>query len=174
MTLEEFKSRWPELAGFIACAVLSGGSLTALLILPPDTAFRYVAAANAVLSIGTGGLVSFVFYYLVNARSERRRRTLLHGSVARSYREAKEHIAWAILHASQKGGRNDLEADVDTHAKVMTVAGFKALFEGGRQSHEGFYAFTNQMSDRTPEFDEIILSLRAISRAAERLTDTMS
>jgi hypothetical protein len=41
---------------------------------------------------------------------------------------------------------------------------FKANFEDGRKASEGFYAFENQMQQRTPEFDEIILNFELIER----------
>jgi len=45
------------------------------------------------------------------------------------------------------------------------------MFEGGRQADEGYYAFQNEMSERTPEFDEIVFNLKTIGRAATRLVD---
>ncbi len=45
------------------------------------------------------------------------------------------------------------------------------MFKDGRESNEGYYAFQNEMSSRTPEYDEIVFNLNVIARAAERLID---
>jgi hypothetical protein len=132
---------------------------------------QYAPAFNAALSIGTSGIVAFTFYYVVDERLERRRLLLVRQGALRAYRDAKHNIAIAIIHASNKGGRHDLAADLDTIDKVLTTAGFKELFENGREADEGFYAFQNQMSDRTPEFDEILFNLKSMARAFERLVD---
>jgi hypothetical protein len=132
---------------------------------------RYAALLSTLASVGTGGLVSFGFYYLVNVRLERRRRSVLRASVHGTYREAKRNIALAVIHASQKGGRKDLSADSKTVDDVLTTEGFRRTFEGGQEGHEGYYAFQNQMDSRTPEYDEIVFNLKIIARAADRLID---
>ncbi|MDQ2860585.1 MAG: hypothetical protein M3T55_07655 [Pseudomonadota bacterium] len=151
------------------------GLFTASLTLPFAIlslgAAKYAATFNAALSIGTGGIVSFLFYYLVNGRLERKRRNLLRGSVQGIYREAKYNIVLAVINASQKGGRMDLSADLTTIEQALTTQGFKSLFEGGHEGDEGYYAFQNEMSSRTPEYDEVVFNLKVIARAAERLID---
>ena len=133
----------------------------------------YSPALNASLSIGTGGMVAFIFYYAVNERIERRRReTVRHGAL-RTYRDAKRNIAVALIHSSQRGGRRDLSADHDTIEKIMTISGFEELFKDGREANEGFYAFKNQMHERTFEYDEIIFNLKSIGRACERIIDSV-
>jgi hypothetical protein len=166
-----FIRRWPELLGLLFFLCLLAGAL--ILPLVSDTFGKpsYAPAFGAALSIGTGGVVSFLFYYLVNERLERRRRRLLRSSVQGAYREAKRNIVLAVIHASQKGGRRDLSANFETIDKALTVPGFRSLFEGGRESDEGFYAFMNQMSCHTPEYGEIVFNLKVIVRAAERLID---
>src|SRR3546814_6512197 len=67
---------------------------------------------------------------------------------------------------------SDLSADTETIAATLQPSEFRRLFEKGREGHEGFYAFQNQMSERTPEFDEIIFNFRSIGRAFDRLVDT--
>lgn len=163
--------RWPEAVGFIFFLGLSAVPLALLLAPPSPETAKYAPALNTALSIGTGGLVSFLFYYLVNERLELRRRNLLRSSVSGTYREAKSNIAWAVIHASQKGGRTDLCADSATVDRALTVEGFRSLFEGGRQANEGYYAFQNEMSSNTPEYDEIVFNLKVIARASERLID---
>ena len=165
------RTRWPEA---VAVAVLTAAfviSLTLPLMVPELGTAKYAAAFNAVLSIATGGLVSFSFYYIVNERLERHRRRLIRASLEKTYVEAKRHIAYAIIHASRRGGRSDLSASSDMVDAVLTVSGFKRLFDGGREADEGFYAFENEMSYPNPEFDEIIFSLRTLARASERLID---
>jgi hypothetical protein len=76
-----------------------------------------------------------------------------------------------VIYASQRGGRRDLSADSATIEQALTIRGFKSLFEGGRESDEGYYAFGNEMSSRTPKYDEIVFNLKVIVRATERLID---
>lgn len=169
--LSRLGRRWPELAAIAVFVGLSAASLILPFASPSLGADKYAPAFNAALSIGTGGIVSFLFYYLVNERLARRRRNLLRGSVQGTYREAKRNIALAVIHASQKGGRTDLSADFETIEHALTIPGFKSLFKDGRESNEGYYAFQNEMSSRTPEYDEIVFNLKVIARAAERLID---
>jgi hypothetical protein len=163
--------RWPELAAMVFFVALSATSLILPFACPSLAVGRAAAAFNAALSIGTGGLVSFLFYYLVSERLERRRRKLLVGGVQGTYRNAKWNIALAVIHASQKGGRKDLSANSETIERALTPSGFKSLFMGGREGDEGYYAFENEMSSRTPEYDQIVFNLKIIARASERLTD---
>lgn len=163
--------RWFE----IIAIVFFAGLCAASQILPheiPGFAVEYAAGFNAMLSIGTSGLASFLFYYLVSEGLERRRRNFLRTSIESTYRDAKRNIASAIIHASRKGGRSDLTANNETVEKALTPAGFKSLFEGGREANEGYYAFQNEMSSHTYEYDEIVFNLRIIARAAERLVDS--
>lgn len=165
------RTRWPEAVtiAFLAAAFII--SLTLPLMVPDLGTTKYAAAFNAVLSMATGGLVSFTFYYIVNERLERHRRRLIRKSLEKTYVEAKRHIAYAILHASRRGGRTDLNASSDMVEAVLTVSGFRRLFDGGREADEGFYAFQNEMSYPNTEFDEILFNLKSIARASERLID---
>ncbi|MCB9965764.1 MAG: hypothetical protein H6855_06755 [Rhodospirillales bacterium] len=138
------------------------------LIYFPD---NFTAPLNACLSIGTGGIVSFIFYYGVTKRLENSKHNIIKMGALRAYQDAKYNIAIAIIHASQKGGRKDLQADTATINAVLSVKGFKALFRGGREYNEGYYAFINQMSEKTPEFEEIIFNLKIINRAIQRIVD---
>lgn len=159
---------WFLLATFLALTI---GSLFLPIWRQEFVGARYSPTLNATLSIGTGGLTSLVFYYVMTERLERRRRRLIRDGLRSTYSEAKRNIAFAVVHASQKGGRKDLQADSDTIDRVLTVEGFRELFERGSQGDEGFYAFENQMSDPTPEYDEVIFNLKIISRALERVVD---
>lgn len=115
------------------------------------------------LSISTGGLVSFFFYWLVVFTPEQRKRQTIKSNLFRMYQMIKEDIAYQVVFASIKGGRTDLTADVNTISKLLTTTGFREAFEGGREGDEGFYAFENQMSNLTPEFQEIIINLEMLS-----------
>lgn len=165
------KRRWLEWTSLLCFALLTSGSLAALSVSPTDQVSRYAPALNVALAIGTSGIVAFIFYYVVSERIEVRRRDLVKQVALRSYRNAKHDIALAVIQASRKGGRTDLIADHSTIERVLTVDGFRALFDGGREADEGFYAFQNQMSDPTPEYDEIVLNLQIIGRAVDRLID---
>lgn len=165
------KRRWPEWTALFCFALLTGGSVAALSVFPNDQVSRYAPALNVALAIGTSGVVAFIFYYVVSERIEVRRRDLVKQGALRSYRNAKRDIALAVIQASWKGGRTDLIADQTTIERALTVDGFKALFDWGREADEGFYAFQNQMSDPTPEYDEIVLNLQIIGRAVDRLID---
>lgn len=165
------KRGWVEGIIFLLFAVLAVGAVLAPLLSPPLAVSKYAPAFGAALSIGTSGIVAFIFYYVVNARLERRKRELVRKGALQTYRDAKHNIAIAIIHASEKGGREDLSANSETIDQVLTISGFKKLFEGGKEAHEGFYAFQNQMSENTPEYDEIIFNLKIIGRAFDRLID---
>jgi hypothetical protein len=97
-----------------------------------------------------GGLVSFLFYYLVVHLPEARKKSFIKTNLQYLYLRIKKDILQAVVHASMKGGRADLSSDYETIEKLMTPAGFKAAFEDGREANEGFYAFENQMDDDTP------------------------
>ena len=169
--LQSLIRKLPQWATLTVFALMT---LIALFLPLTDKRFAtsdYAPLFNALVSIGTGGLVSFTFYYVVNTSVDRHRRNLARNNVREVYRDAKRNIAYAVIHASQKGGRRDLVADSETVEKLLSTHGFKAMFEGGRQGDEGYYAFENQMSDATPEYDEIVFNLKVVSRAAERLID---
>lgn len=163
--------RWPEFLVLGLFIFLAAFASLGPLLCSALAASEYVPAFNVALSIGTSGIVAFVFFYVVNERLDRRRRELVRQGALRAYRDAKHNIVVAIIHASQKGGRKDLHADTDTIPLALTPAGFRALIGNGRNADEGFYAFENQMSERTPEFDEIIFNLRSMGRAFDRLVD---
>jgi hypothetical protein len=169
--MEWLTRQGPELLGFALFLALAAASLILPLISPALGSTKYAPAFNAALSIGTGGLVSFAFYYLVNQRLEHRRRKLLRDSLRRTYHNAKHDIVLAVILASRKGGRSDLVANSETINKALTISGFRSLFAAGHEADEGFYAFENQMSDKTYEFDEIVFNLKTIARAASRLID---
>lgn len=169
--LRIIRHRWPEWIVMLLFIFLAVGALVAPLKCKVLADAQYAPALNAALSIGTSGTAAFIFYYIVSERLERKKRELVREGALRAYRNAKRIIALAIIHASQKGGRDDLSSDSDTIDEVLTIDGFKKLFEGGREAHEGFYAFQNQMSDQTPEYDEIVFNLKIIGRAFDRLID---
>lgn len=80
------------------------------------------------------------------------------------YRVIKKNILYQVVFASIKGGRSDLQTDLDTIDNLMRPEAFKEAFSGGREANEGFYAFENQMSGDTPEFREIILNFEMLAK----------
>ena len=121
-------------------------------------------AFNVGASVVTGLLVSFLVYRLVEVLPEQRRQRLLKDNLRFVYRDLKRDILGEVAAASIKGGRSDLSETYDDTDKLMYVNAFRAAFDGGREAHEGFYAFENQMDERTPEFEEIVLKLKMLSR----------
>lgn len=122
----------------------------------------------------TGGLVSFLFYFLVVHLPAVRRKSIIKRNLLRMYRNIKEDILWSVVHASIKGGRHDLSPDSDTIDELMSPEGFKNAFKEGREADEGFYAFENQMSDDTPEFRNIVSNLQMLSKQIEFLLHNYS
>tara|TARA_R100000935_G_scaffold25798_1_gene45629 strand:+ start:2178 stop:2867 length:690 start_codon:yes stop_codon:yes gene_type:complete len=119
------------------------------------------------INLLTGGLVSFFFYWLVVYVPERRKRLIIKNSFSKFYREIKRDILLEIIFASQKGGRRDLSADLDTIDGLMTIDGFKNAFKDGREADEGYYAFQNHMNTDTPEFRQIIINLEMLAKQIE-------
>lgn len=133
------------------------------LVKPNWWADAFAVAVNII----AGGLVSFFFYWLVVYVPEQRKRGLIKDNVTRMYRDIKEDILYQVVFASIKGGRRDLQADSETIARLMKPDGFKEAFQGGREAHEGFYAFENQMDGDTPEFRAIIMNLEMLAKQIE-------
>lgn len=125
----------------------------------------FAVAANLL----AGGLVSFLFYFLVVHLPERRKKAIIKTNLQRLYRTLKHDILLSVVLASIKGGRHDLSADTETLEKLMSPEGFKEAFAKGREADEGFYAFENQMSDNTWEFRQIVLSLQMLSKQIDYL-----
>jgi hypothetical protein len=115
----------------------------------------------------TGGLISFLFYFLVVYIPESRKRRMIKSNLRKWYSALKKDILLQVLFASQQGGREDLSTDDDTVERLLTIDGFKATFEGGREAHEGFNAFRNYMSEETLEYREIALNFRILSKQIE-------
>lgn len=126
----------------------------------PDT---FAIAVNLL----TGGVISFLFYFLVVFLPERRKKSIIKSNLRKFYRNIKQDILWQVIFASIRGGRSDLTTSVQEVDRLMDIEHFKATFEGGKEANEGFYAFENQMSDDTHEFRAIILSLRVLSKQIE-------
>lgn len=120
------------------------------------------------------GITSFLFYFLVVYVPERRRKKTIKSNLLQIYRDIKRDILQQVIHASIKGGRSDLEASCEEIERLMDPNEFRATFRDGREGHEGFYAFMNQMSDNTPEFQEIILNLKMLSKQIEFVIHNLS
>jgi hypothetical protein len=114
-----------------------------------------------------GSLVSFLFYYLVVGLPESRKRQVIKTNLIKTYNSIKTEIIWQIVFASREGGRHDLETSSDFVESLLDLKKFKEVFGNGRESNEGYYAFQNQMSEQTPQFDEIILSLNYLQKQIE-------
>ena len=121
-----------------------------------------------------GGLVSFLFYYLVVHLPEHRKKSIIKANLLKMYRSIKESILLEVVQASIKGGRRDLTANSETIEKLMLPEGFKGAFKDGREANEGFYAFENQMKYDTPEFRQIVLNLEMLSKQIEFLLHNYS
>jgi hypothetical protein len=115
----------------------------------------------------TGGLVSFLFYYLVVSLPESRKKAIIKANLKKIYKSIKLDILLAIVHASIKGDRRDLIPNSEFIESLTSPDAFKKSFDGGRLGDEGFYAFENQMSDETPEFRQIVQSLTMLSKQIE-------
>lgn len=111
-----------------------------------------------------GGLVSFIFYFLVVWVPERRKRKAIKNDFRKFYRDLKEDIAVQIIFASQRGGRKDLHVDGRTEKRLLTVDGFREAFDGGREADEGFYAFSNGLDEGGGEFQEIQWLLKMLAK----------
>lgn len=118
-------------------------------------------------SVLTGGLVSFFFYWLVVYVPDQRKRRIIKDNLSRMYRGIKKDMLYAVVFASRKGGRCDLQPDMETIERLMAPEGFREAFDGGREADEGFYAFENEMSDNTPEFQQILLYLEMLAKQIE-------
>lgn len=150
---------WPW---FVVNLVLLTTLVFVDVTLPPK-ALWWRTSYSLLASALTGGLVSFFFYWLVVYLPEKRKRQVIKHNLSKMYHRIKRDILFQVVFASQKGGRNDLRADTDTIAELMTIDGFKSAFKDGREADEGFYAFENQMSDDTHELQQILLNLELLT-----------
>ncbi|TRB19689.1 hypothetical protein [Rhizobium rhizogenes] len=158
------------LGGVLVCFTLNVAIFVGLMVFhftpfakPIWWADVFAVAVNLI----AGGLVSFFFYWLVVYLPEQRKRRVIKDNLMQMYRAIKESILYQVVFASVKGGRTDLDPDLEAIEKLMTPEGFKEAFAGGREAEEGFYAFLNQMKDETPEFREILKNLEMLARQIE-------
>lgn len=115
-------------------------------------------------SILTGGIISFLFYFLVVLVPANRKKSIIKTNLTKMYRSIKRDILWQIVFASVKGGRTDLSTSIEDVDNLLSIDAFKAAFAHGREADEGFYAFENQISHETYEFREIVLNLQVLSK----------
>jgi hypothetical protein len=146
---------------FVGYLVLAGHDFFNLRLTHEDWWNKFYAISSAFL---VGGLVSFLFYFLVVFVPEWKKRRVIKSNLKAVYADIKRDILLQIIFASRKGGRTDLSADSETVNRLLTIDGFKSAFQKGREADEGFYAFQNYMSDDVPEYREILLSLHVLSR----------
>ena len=114
-----------------------------------------------------GILVSFVFYFLVVHLPEKQRRNRLRRNFLKFYLSLKEGLIWEIIFSSQSAGRRDLNATQEQVDLLMDVKAFRNCFSGGRESHEGWYAFMNHMTQDSPQFRDIVLLLSQLRMQVE-------
>lgn len=114
--------------------------------------------------LSTGALVSFSVYLLVVWYPERKKRRVVKDHFREFYRDVKKDLAVQVIFASQKGGRKDLHVDGHTEKKLLTVDGFKEVFDGGSEADEGFYAFCNGVTEDGQEFREITWVLKMLAK----------
>ena len=111
-----------------------------------------------------GGIVSFLFYFVVVYLPERRRRNVIKYNLKKIYAEVKEDILRMIIGASIEGGRRDLDMGWETLDRLKTFDGFRAAFEEGRESNEGFYVCVNILQEGQYHYREIVFNLRILSK----------
>lgn len=114
-----------------------------------------------------GGLVSFLFYYLVVYLPETRNKSIIKSNLLKIYRGIKRDVLFSIIYASIKGGREDLDASFELVERLTLPSAFREAFQHGSEADEGFYAFESQMSSETPEFRAIVKNLSMLSQQVE-------
>jgi len=141
--------------------VVSLITLVVILILEPDS------LAEIILSLLTNVVASFFLYFLVVVLPELRTRQRIKANCFKSYRYRKRVLLHALVSASIKGGRDDLELSGESIDRLMSPEGFRKSFEHGHEADEGIYAFSNYIQNNENEFREIIFELRLIARQLE-------
>ena len=152
---------------FYLNALLLAALLTVELCLPRPMEGWQRELLSFSINFLTGGLISFLFYFLVVYLPAKRRRDIIKHNLKRIYRDIKKDILRQVVFSSIAGGRHDLTTDTKEVERLMEVDAFKAAFAHGREADEGFYAFENQMMEETYEFRQIILSLSVLSKQIE-------
>lgn len=162
------KRLWESVTTWFVTNLVAFGVLLTVHFASNVTAMRWWADIFGLTSnLLAGGLVSFLFYFLVVHLPEARRKTIIKNNLQKVYYSIKKDILWEVVQASIKGGRKDLTLDFDAIEKLMIPDNFEAAFKDGREADEGFYAFQNQMSDDTLEFRQILLFFEMLSRQIE-------
>ena len=144
---------------FLITVVVSCGFVVAQFSTVDHRSTSFTEFFNLTDNILAGILVSFIFFFLVVHLPEKQRRNRLRKNFSQYYLSIKEDLIWQIVFSSIEGGRHDLETTSEQIAQLMDVKAFRECFSGGRESNEGWYAFANQMSKDTPQFQEIMLLL---------------
>ena len=112
----------------------------------------------------TGFIITIFFYYFVVNIPDRRRHFIIKSNFHKMYMMIKHDILVQIISASKKGGIQGINNDSDTINSLITVDGFKSFFAGGKEAHEGWYAFQNGLGEDGMEFKEIISNLQLLSK----------
>lgn len=111
------------------------------------------------IDVLAGALVSFAFYFLVVFLPEHQKKIAIKRNLKQNYLYIKKSILTAVITGSIFGGREDLTHDLSLHDRLMNVVEFRNKFKDGGGSDQGYYAFSNYMSDDLLQFQEILLRL---------------
>lgn len=160
---------------WFACNIIALSLLLAVHFYTAVASQKWWADSFAVLTnLLAGGLVSFLFYFLVVVIPERRRRGIVKANLLQIYRNIKEDMLASVVQASIKGGRTDLSGYHEEIIELMSPVAFKEAFSHGREADEGFYAFENQMKYDTDEYRRIVLNLEMLAKQIEFLLHNYS
>ena len=98
-------------------------ALLALLIIHFSTAVTgnwWPDAFAVATNLLAGGIVSFLFFYLVVHYPEQRKKAVIKRNLLGMYHCIKQDMLWNVVFASIKGGRHDLTTDADQIDKLDT------------------------------------------------------
>ena len=116
----------------------------------------------------TGAIVSFLFYFLLVAWPENRKRKVIKSNLIQKYKYIRYNILSAFLMASYKGGRNDLYPDSKTVNRLLDPIQFKHEFSS-KNKNGGIYPFRNYIDNGGPEYKRIIQELKLLQREIDYL-----
>lgn len=128
-------------------------------IVPIFPLTRVIAALQALLGVGLIGL----FLASLGSEAKFKRNQNLRQNLLDHYKRIKREIALNIIWVSQSGGREDISADSKTIDLILTVEGFKSLFQGGKLGNEGFYAFRNGLNNSEYQHQQLLYLLSSLA-----------
>lgn len=128
-------------------------------IVPVFPLTRIIAALQALLGVGLIGL----FLASLGNEAKFKRNQNLRQNLLDHYKRIKREIALNIIWVSQRGGREDISADSKTIDLILTVEGFKSLFQGGKLGNEGFYAFRNGLNNSEYQHQKLLYLMSSLA-----------